>query len=251
MNEPSHQHSDTPLAVAEPGGQPHPLPEQRSAKELGESLCLADSSDGSSLRWRLRTLATAAVRPMMLRKSRHWLANGQPHRLHLGCGRTILPGWLNVDLVGRQAVDLALDLRKPFPFPDRSIDAVFHEHLIEHLTYQDAVALLSECARVLRPGGVLRVSVPDFRRYLYSYVHGTDFIETVRPGRFSPLIALSEVAYCYGHRSLWDAQTLSKVLETLGLTPAETSFGQSRLEPCPDQASRANETLYVEAIKPS
>jgi predicted SAM-dependent methyltransferase len=162
----------------------------------------------------------------------------------------MLPGWLNVDLVGRQPIDLALDLRKRFPFPDGSIDVVFHEHVIEHLTYQDAIAVLSECVRVLRPAGVLRVTVPDFGRYLNSYVHGTDFIGAVRPDRFSRLIALSEVAYCYGHRSVWDVETLGGVLEALGLPAQQMDFRQSRLQPCPDSLSRRNETLYMEGSKP-
>ena len=249
MSRRPYQQRDVALAVDEARSTACRPCEQGSVKQLSETIWLADAPAASSLRWRLRTLATAAVRPLMVWKSQRWIANGQEHRLHLGCGQTMLPGWLNVDLVGRQPIDLALDLRKRLPFPDGLIDAVFHEHLIEHLTYHDAIQVLSECARVLRPGGILRVTVPDFGRYLNSYVHGTDFIEAVRPGRFSRLIALSEVVYCYGHLSVWDAETLSKVLEAFGLATQQMSLGQSCLQPCPDSASRANETLYVEAVK--
>lgn len=195
-----------------------------------------------------RALATGLVRPLSRLRAR---ALPPGRRLHLGCGPTRLPGWTNVDLLGRSRVDLALDLRRPLPFRDRSVDAIFHEHLLEHLSYSDALALLEECRRVLRPGGVLRVCVPDFGRYARSYASGDAFLEALRPGRPTRLLALAEVAYSHGHRSVWDAETLTGTLDDLGLDAAESSFGRSRLSPCPDSAGRANESLYVEAVAPT
>lgn len=80
-------------------------------------------------------------------------------KLHLGCGDNYIVGWVNVDLAGE--VDLHSDLRKPLPFLDQSVDFVFNEHLIEHLTYDDGLNLIKECFRVLKPEGVFRISTPD------------------------------------------------------------------------------------------
>src|SRR5918992_2339635 len=134
-------------------------------------------------RWRLpvRQLVTAAVRPLMVRRSRRAAAAGSV-LLNLGCGRTPLPGWTNVDLAGRNDAALALDVRRPLPFASGSVDAVFTEHLLEHLSYDDATFLLSECARVLGPGGVIRVVVPDFGRYARAYATGDgDFLDWPAP----------------------------------------------------------------------
>jgi len=189
------------------------------------------------------------MRPLMVRRSRRAAAAGLV-RLNLGCGRTPLPRWTNVDLAGRNDADLVLDVRRPLPFASDSVEAIFSEHLVEHLTYDDATFLLSECARVLRPEGVIRIVAPDFGRYARAYVTGDgDFLDTARAGRATPLMALAEVVYGYGHRSIWDVETLVAVLEHCGLRAAESEFGVSALEPCPDRPERRDESLYVEGRK--
>lgn len=72
-------------------------------------------------------------------------------QLNVGCGWLPLPGWINVDLVGLP-IDLAWDLSRTLPFDEGSVDAVFHEHVIEHLPASAGYKLLKECHRVLRPG---------------------------------------------------------------------------------------------------
>jgi SAM-dependent methyltransferase len=62
------------------------------------------------------------------------------------------------------------DMRKGLPFPNGTVDVVYHSHFLEHLDRSDVPAFLSEVRRVLRSGGVHRIVVPDFevacRRYL-------------------------------------------------------------------------------------
>src|SRR3954451_14523154 len=62
------------------------------------------------------------------------LSSSRPNRLNLASGYHPKPGWINVDLFAPQA-DLRLDLRRPMPFPDRSIDELYAEHFFEHLNY--------------------------------------------------------------------------------------------------------------------
>ena len=79
-------------------------------------------------------------------------------RINIGCGSRPLPGWVNLDAARGDKIDVVWDLRRGLPFPDSSCSAVFSEHFIEHVTKEDAARFLSECYRVLKAGGVLRVS---------------------------------------------------------------------------------------------
>jgi predicted SAM-dependent methyltransferase len=83
-----------------------------------------------------------------------------PVRVSLGSGPTLDEGWIGLDLVGASSVFRA-DLRRRLPFPTQSVDVILAEHVFEHLYLDDLPALMRECHRVLRPGGVLRVVCPD------------------------------------------------------------------------------------------
>lgn len=76
------------------------------------------------------------------------------------------------DAMGDHPV-IARDLRKGIPFPDASVDAVYHSHLLQALDRVAVPQFFAEVHRVLRPGGVHRIVVPDLerevRRYLASY----------------------------------------------------------------------------------
>jgi predicted SAM-dependent methyltransferase len=190
--------------------------------------------------------------------TRVWMASGradtldrgdQPLRLHLGCGERRLPGWRNIDLVGAGA-DFPWDLRRPLPVRAGSVQAVFHEHLLEHLPLPAGVALLRASHELLAPGGVLRVGVPDAERYLVDYVERRGVLETLRPERPTPMTAINELAYLYGHASMWDAETLCLVLAELGFAEVRPRpSGESALDPVPDWPAHEAETLYVEAVR--
>lgn len=66
------------------------------------------------------------------------------------------------------------DLRKGIPFPDRSVDGVYHSHLLEHLDRDVVPIFLAEVKRVLKPGGVHRIVVPDLERDARAYLASLD-----------------------------------------------------------------------------
>lgn len=79
-------------------------------------------------------------------------------RLNIGCGKNMLPGWLNCDLIAGPGVDRVFDAAKKFPFPDDSVDSILLSHVLEHIfNWPDTVL---ECHRVLKKGGVLEIRVP-------------------------------------------------------------------------------------------
>jgi len=90
--------------------------------------------------------------------------------LNLGCGYRHHPDWTNLDVRSDAPEVLAHDLATGVPFKDDSFDVVYHSHLLEHLDARDAEDLLRECLRVLAPGGILRLAVPDLEAAARSYL---------------------------------------------------------------------------------
>lgn len=90
--------------------------------------------------------------------------------LNLGCGNRVNPKWVNADLGPKDGSVLPINVCKALPFDDNRFDAVFHAHMLEHLEPETGERVMRECVRVLRPGGLLRVSVPDFERYARGYL---------------------------------------------------------------------------------
>jgi predicted SAM-dependent methyltransferase len=94
--------------------------------------------------------------------------------LNLGCGRRFHPDWCNVDIAPADPAVLAHDLTRPLPFSDGQFLAVYHSHVLEHLPKAGAPGFLAECLRVLEPGGILRVVVPDLETIARLYLANLD-----------------------------------------------------------------------------
>jgi SAM-dependent methyltransferase len=90
--------------------------------------------------------------------------------LNVGCGLHFHPDWVNVDVVPASSGVIAADVRKGLPFADEVFDAVYCSHVLEHLPQREAASLLRNMHRVLRPGGVIRVVVPDLETLAREYL---------------------------------------------------------------------------------
>lgn len=86
-----------------------------------------------------------------------------PSLLNLGCGARFCAdaNWTNVDFNSNDRRVIAHDLRQGLPFADGAFGGVYHSHVLEHFTLAGGRRFIGECWRVLEPGGVLRVAVPD------------------------------------------------------------------------------------------
>lgn len=91
-------------------------------------------------------------------------------RLNLGCGNRFHKDWINIDFHSSSPGVRAYNLLNGIPLPDNHVEVVYHSHLLEHFTVNDAQAFLKECARVLKPGGVIRVVVPDLEGIVNIYL---------------------------------------------------------------------------------
>ncbi len=90
--------------------------------------------------------------------------------LNLGCGGRFHSEWTNVDFYSTGIGVIAHDLTKSLPFPDNSYDAVYHSHVLEHFPKKVAPTFLRECCRILKPGGIIRVVVPDLEQIARLYL---------------------------------------------------------------------------------
>jgi predicted SAM-dependent methyltransferase len=193
--------------------------------------------------------------------------------LQLGTGANAIPGWLNTDTYdeARDGSVVYLDACRRFPLPDASFDAVFSEHLIEHLTYRQGLRCLSECRRVLRPGGRIRVATPALDRVLALYTDASGverrYVEwaTARHVRVAdgalPGFVVNDLMRNWGHRFLYDAETLGRALKRTGfvdlreLAPGESHDPKLRFLEGHDTVIPAEfnalETLVLEARRPS
>jgi SAM-dependent methyltransferase len=94
--------------------------------------------------------------------------------VNAGCGRVHHPDWVNLDFAPDSPGILRCDLREGLPFSSTSVDVVYSSHVLEHLDKAAGHHFLKECHRVLRPGGILRVAVPDFEGLVRAYIEAVD-----------------------------------------------------------------------------
>ncbi len=90
--------------------------------------------------------------------------------VNIGCGEVHHPAWINLDVAPSAPDVRRYDARRPLPFATGTVDGVYHAHLLEHLSADDAQIFLGECRRVLRAGGVMRVVVPDLEGIAQAYL---------------------------------------------------------------------------------
>ncbi|CAN5556229.1 hypothetical protein BH09PLA1_BH09PLA1_19000 [soil metagenome] len=128
-------------------------------------------------------------------------------KLNLGCGTNILSGWENHDA--------DVDLRQPLPWADVSADYILLEHVLEHFNSAAGYSILEECWRVLKPGGVLRVCVPDVSRVARGDDEYAKFVAAQGWGS-NPV---KVIAQCHGHEMLWTFDALAAVLGSIGFQP--------------------------------
>lgn len=186
--------------------------------------------------------------------------------VNLGAGPHGKPGWVNVDVFPEPQVNCLYDCRKSLPFPDESVRGIFCEHFFEHIDYTEEVPyFLSECNRVLREDGVLRLVVPDAEKYLRAYCDGGwEELSRIRPldsertdaycaCKYNTRMELINVLFRQGHehKFAYDFETLCFLLHRYGFsTVVRQEYGQALMpELSLDRAVRASESLYVDAKK--
>jgi predicted SAM-dependent methyltransferase len=213
----------------------------------------------------------------------NYFANYQVRKLQLAAGANSLPGWLNSEAFVPSSFThslrvahgyIFLDVCQPFPFDDDSVDYIFHEHVIEHLSHHQGQFMLRECLRILKPGGRMRSATPDLaifaglyareigaeqRLFLNEYVRFNSTVwsaDLLHVSKNEAVFVLNHNFRAWGHQFIYDYPTLADALETAGFVKIERQLPQKsqdvhlcRLESRKEIVG-IFDALIVEAIKP-
>lgn len=165
-------------------------------------------------------------------------------RLHVGCGRRILEGYINIDLhiaLDFKYINLLPDTRIleadicNIPLPDECAEEILCEHVLEHLYPEQAHEALWELARLSRPGGLLKVSVPNFEYFVNNF-HKLKDDPLLSKNMQYAILCNTRYADMSPHRSLWWFDSLRELVDDVGF---EITYTKSETE----------DELYIEAIR--
>jgi predicted SAM-dependent methyltransferase len=155
-------------------------------------------------------------------------------KLHLGCGRNLLEGWINTDFntAKFQGSDF-LDVTEKFPYDDNSVDYIFSEHMIEHINYQDGKFMIEESFRVLKSGGKIRISTPDLKFLINLYTEDKTDLQkryidySVNHKSYNVSIGIdtfiiNNFVRDWGHIFIYDEKTLKSLFESVGFSDVKS-----------------------------
>ena len=181
-------------------------------------------------------------------------ADGSPRRLHWGCGGNTRAGWIDSDIRELPGIDLPADILAGLPLEDASVDYAVSHHALQEIPLSDQVTALAELRRVLRPGGVLRLGLPDLEKGFEAYRRGDRdyFLVPDEDARDLGLKLVTHVLW-YGYsRVVYVPGSIEELLRRAGFADVHhVAFGETTIA---DREilvhdDRAGESLFVEAVR--
>jgi len=177
-----------------------------------------------------------------------------PRRLNCGCGPSAVSGWLNTDVIDAPGIDLRCDLRTGLPLRAGTMEYAVAMHVLQDLAWPDIPPTLAELHRVLQPGGVLRLGLPDLERALEAYRRGDrdyfyvpdDDVKSIGGKLVTQIIWYGSV------RTPFVFDFIEELLLRAGFantTRCEYGHTASRYADIVQLDNRQRETLFVEADK--
>jgi predicted SAM-dependent methyltransferase len=179
----------------------------------------------------------------------------QPRRLNWGCGGHTLPGWINSDNKESPDINLSCDIHEGLPLETDSIDYVVSIHALPEVPYDKLIPVLTELKRVLKPGGVLRLVLPDLIKGIRAYERGDRdyFLVPDEDARSLGAKLITQIIW-YGYcRTLFTFEFIQEMLTKAGyVNVVECAYQQTKsAHPEIIQLdNRERESLFVEATKP-
>jgi len=167
-------------------------------------------------------------------------------KLELGSGEYPKPGYEHLDFrPGLPHLDYVHDLREPLPFAADTFDEILADNVLEHFPWINSLSILGDWVRVLKPGGLMRVVVPDLAHIIQGYIKGTG-TSAISPhrtvdaenglGEWSSK-ACSVIKIFGGqdhagnfHYAAFDSDLITTLFSTAGLKDIETLTGNGALK---------------------
>jgi predicted SAM-dependent methyltransferase len=175
-------------------------------------------------------------------------------RLNWGCGGSTPAGWINSDIKQGRGIDISADIRQGLPLDEESIDYIVSIHALQEVPYNDLVPVLQEFRRVLKPGGVVRLVLPDLLKGVRAYERSDRDYFLVPDQDVKSLGAKLVVQLIwYGYsRILFTSEFIEEMLFKAGFARVDHCVYQqtrSRFPEIIELDNRENESLVVEATK--
>ncbi|MBI5912308.1 MAG: methyltransferase domain-containing protein [Betaproteobacteria bacterium] len=137
-------------------------------------------------------------------------------QLHLGCGKRYIPGFIHIDLDDFPHIDHRSRIDRLPMFPDETADLIYCCHGLEYFDRIEAPEVLREWHRVLRKGGILRVSVPDFSALISVYENTGNLNAILGPLYGRMAINTEKGDAVIYHRTAYDYRSLEELCLTVG-----------------------------------
>ena len=175
-------------------------------------------------------------------------------RLQFGCGAFPAAGWINTNLLPGEGVDFSGDIREGLPLPSDSIQYIASMHALVELPYLEVVPALRELYRILEPGGMLRLGLPDLDRAIAAYVAHDRAYFTIPDDEIASIDGRFVVQMTwYGTNLMMFTPTVAReLLERAGFGEVRQAAYRQTTSPFPEIVeldNRPKESFFVEAVK--
>lgn len=163
--------------------------------------------------------------------------------------------WVNIDGYTDTNVHYLCNFNKALPFADETFDGIFCEHVVEHFDFEHGVKMITECRRILKKGGIIRIIVPDGKIIIDSYTNNPQkIVEYKKCESGTAMEAVNKSFYQrYEHQCIYDSAYMNYMLIKAGFRESRKgSFNNSPFglnELLIDDSKYQFESLYQEAIK--
>lgn len=175
--------------------------------------------------------------------------------LNVGCGDNPDPRFINLDYHWNKTIDICWDItKKAYPIPSNHLEGIYTEHCLEHISLEAFEFNIKEFYRMLKPGGTVRIIMPDGEFYF-------DLYQQKKAGRpvqmpyeeyyISPMARINGLFRNHGHQFIHDFYTVKAILERAGFKNIVKESYRNGRDPrlLIDTEWRNNESLYVEATR--